>query len=61
MRNKKFVFLKVCFLFNFSFFTILRTFSSITQKYNVQIKNKVHHVNQLKKPDLIMCTDMPFS
>ena len=27
----------------------------------VQIKNKVHHVNQLKEPDLMMCTHMPFS
>ena len=27
----------------------------------VQIKNKVHHVNQLKDPDLMMYTHMPFS
>ena len=46
---------------NLRFFTILRTFSSITQKTCVQIKNKVHHVNQLKEPDLMMYTHMPFS
>ena len=27
----------------------------------VQIKNKVHHVNQLKEPDLMMYTHIPLS
>ena len=34
-------------VFKFPFFAILRTFSSITREICVQIKNKVHHVNQL--------------
>ena len=46
---------------NLRFFAILRAFSSITRKICVQIKNKVHHVNQLKEPDLMMYTHMPFS
>ena len=37
------------------------TFSSITRKICVQVKNKVHHVNQLKEPDLMMYKHMPFS
>ena len=45
----------------FASFAILRTFSSITRKICVQIKNKVRHVNQLKEPDVMMCTHMPFS
>ena len=53
--SHKFAFLKS------PFFVILRTFSSITRKICVQIKNKVHHVNQLKEPDPMMYTHMPFS
>ena len=51
---------KFAFL-NFRFFAILRTFSSIKRKICVQIKNKVHHVDQLKEHDLMMCTHMLFS
>ena len=40
---------------------ILRTFSSITREICVQIKNKVHHVNQLIEPDLMMYIHMTFS
>ena len=34
-------------VFKSPFFAILRTFSLITREICVQIKNKVHHVNQL--------------
>ena len=47
--------------FKSPFFAILRTFSSITREIWVQIKNKVHHVNQLIEPDLMMCIHMTFS
>ena len=46
---------------NLRFFAILRTFSSITREICVQIKNKVHHVNQLIEPDLMMYIHMAFS
>ena len=46
---------------NLRFCAILRTFSSITRKICVQIKNKVHHVNQLIEPDLMMYIHMTFS
>ena len=36
------------------FFAILRTFSSITREICVQIKNTVHHDNQLSDLDLMM-------
>ena len=36
-------------------------FSSITREICVQIKNKVHHVNQLIEADLIMYIHMTFS
>ena len=49
------------FAFSNFFFAILRTFSSITREICVQIKNKVHHVNQLIEPDLMMCIHMAFS
>ena len=39
---------------NLFFFAILRTFLSSTLEICVQIKNKVHHVNQLIEPDLMM-------
>ena len=39
---------------NLRFFAILRTFSSITRDICDETKNKVHHVNQLIEPDLIM-------
>ena len=47
--------------FKCPFFAILRTFSSITREIWVQIKNKVHHVNQLIKPDQMMYIHMTFS
>ena len=34
---------------------------SIIIEICVQIKNKVHHVNQLIEPDLMMCIHMTFS
>ena len=43
------------------FFAILRTFSSITREICVQIKNKVHHVNQLIEADLMIYIHMTFS
>ena len=46
---------------NLRFCAILRTFSSITREICVQIKNKVHHVNQLIEPDLMMYIHMAFS
>ena len=46
---------------NLRFCAILRTFSSIMRELWVQIKNKVHHVNQLIEPDLMMYIDMTFS
>ena len=46
---------------NLRFFAILRKFSSMTQEIYVQIKNKVHHVNQLIEPDLMIYTHMTFS
>ena len=46
---------------NLRFFAILRTFSSITREICVQIKNKVHHVNQLIEPDLMIYIHMAFS
>ena len=39
---------------------ILRTFS-ITREICVQIKNKVHHVNQVIEADLMMYIHMTFS
>ena len=45
----------------FAFSNILRTFSSITREICVQIKNKVHHVNQLIEADLMMYIHMTFS
>ena len=48
-------------VFKSPFFAILRTFSSITREICVQIKNKVHHVNQLIEPDLTMYIHMTFS
>ena len=47
-------------VFKSPFFAILRTFSSITREIWVQIKNKVHHVNQLIEADLMMCIHMTF-
>ena len=46
---------------NLRFFAILRTFSSVTREICVQIKNNVHHVNQLIESDLMMYTRMTFS
>ena len=46
---------------NLRFCAILRTFSSITREICVQIKNKVHHGNQLIEPDLMMYIHMNFS
>ena len=43
------------------FFAILRTFSSITRETCLQIKNKVHHVNQHIEADLMMYIHMTFS
>ena len=51
---------KFAFL-NLRFLTFLRTFSSITRKICVQTKNKVHHVNQLIEPDLMMYIHITFS
>ena len=48
-------------VFKSPFFAILRTFSSITREICVQIKNKIHHVNQLIEPDLMMYIHMTFS
>ena len=48
-------------LFKSPFYAILRTFSSITREIWVQIKNKIHHVNQLIEPDLMMYVHMTFS
>ena len=48
-------------VFKYPFFAILRTFWSITREICVQIKNKVHHVNQLIEPDLMMYIHMAFS
>ena len=46
---------------NLHFCAILRTFSSITREICVQIeKNKVHHVNQLIEPDLMIYIYMTF-
>ena len=47
--------------FKSPFFAILRIFSSITREICVQIKNKVHHVNQLIEADLMMCIHMTLS
>ena len=47
-------------VFKSPFFAILQTFSSITREIWVQIKNKVHHVNQLIEADLMMCIHMTF-
>ena len=46
---------------NLRFCAILRTFSSITREICVQNKNKVHHINQLIEPDLMMYIHMTFS
>ena len=48
-------------VFKSPFFAILRTFSSITREMCLQIKNKVHHVNQLIEADLMMYIHMTFS
>ena len=42
-------------------FRHLRTFSPITREICVQIKIKVHHVNQLIEADLMMYKHMTFS
>ena len=47
-------------VFKSPFFAILRTFSSITREICFQIKNKIHHVNQLIKSDLMMYIQMTF-
>ena len=48
-------------VFKSPFFAILRTFSSITRETCVQIRNKVHYVNQLIEADLIMYIQLTFS
>ena len=61
MLYKMIYFLSHQFAFsNLRFCAILRTFSSITRKICVQIKNKVH-VNQFIEPDLMMCIHKTFS
>ena len=48
-------------VFKSPFFAILRTFSTITREICVQIKDKVHHVNQLIEAALMMYIHMTFS
>ena len=45
----------------FAFFAILRTCSSITREICVQIKNKVHHVNHIIEPNLMLYTYTTFA
>ena len=52
----------ICFSSHkFAFFAILRTVLSITREICVQIKDKVHHVNQPIEPDLMMYIHNTFS
>ena len=55
---------KVTGYFVKSIILVTRALSTNTIQYNkatVQIKNKVHHVNQLIEPDLMMYINMTFS
>ena len=36
-------------------------YRQLREKYAFKLKNNVHHVNQLKEPDLMMYTHLPFS
>ena len=55
MHHKMIYSLSHQFVFsNLHFFAILRTFSSITREICDEIKNKIHHVNQLIQLDLMI-------
>ena len=51
---------KFAFL-NLRFSPVYELYSSLTREICVQIKNKVHHVNQLIEADLMMYIHMTFS
>ena len=46
---------------SFRFSPFCEHFRQLREKYAVQIKNKVHHVNQLIEVDLMMYIHMTFS
>ena len=46
---------------NLRFSPFYEHFRQLREKYAFKLRNKVHHVNQLIEPDLMMCIHMTFS